>query len=64
MFTLCPECNQHYDDSFESKQCAGPDDPYREPHRKIATSPLEDHKASTSGANVRKPTKGRPLPVT
>jgi len=40
MLTLCEKCRNHYDDTFQSVTCNGP---ARAGHRKLRSSPLEDH---------------------
>lgn len=54
MFVLCPECHNHYDDSYQSSECAGvgrsaPSNVYSA-HEIITKSPLETHIDATRDA--------------
>jgi hypothetical protein len=61
MFVLCDNCNNHYDDTAQSKKCVGPGrkagsmDGRDTSHIQVTSRPIDDHLAairSRSGGRV------------
>lgn len=54
MFVYCEDCKNHYDDSYQSPECAWSDETAGYFHHGIYTSkPVESHVANTRYANMQ-----------
>lgn len=54
MFVYCPDCKNHYDDSYQSPECAWSDETAGYFHHGIYQSkPVESHVANTRYANMQ-----------
>lgn len=52
MMILCVRCNNHYDDTCQSKACAGVTG---ESHKKLGPKPVEEHIAMVRSARGKPP---------